>query len=253
MYPPLPPGGLADLCDDPALFVDVDGTLIDIADTPGEAVVDHRTRLALTNAAEACGGALALISGRSLETLDHLFAPLHLPAAGQHGLERRLADGRIEREPAKTRELAEMEDALRVFVQDHPGTILEHKGLTLALHHRSAPQAEGAARKLVSALAVRFAEGFVMQEGRAALELQPRGRDKGTALTAFMDEPPFAGRCPIFLGDDASDEDGFRAAQALGGYGIVVGDRPASRADYSLAGVAEVLRLLDRLSGAILP
>lgn len=248
MPPSLPHGLLTEQSDRLALFLDVDGTLIDLADRPDGVNVTHATRLALTMAIDSLGGAVALISGRTLDDLDRLFAPLRLPSAGQHGLERRHGDGRIEREPIKSGAMAEMEDALRGFVDDHPGCLLEHKGLTMALHYRRAPGAEDAARGAMMALASRFAEDFNVHDGKMVLEVKPRGQDKGTALAAFMDEAPFAGRTPVFIGDDVTDEDGFARATTMGGFGILVGERDQTAARYTVADVEAVTALLQGLT-----
>ncbi len=207
-----------------ALFLDVDGTLIEIADEPEAVRVEPRVIAVLTALVGATDGAVALVSGRPIEFLDRLFAPLVLPAAGLHGLERRDAAGhwavRAGRDPAVDRFAA----AFAEFVADHPGCLVEDKGLTVALHYRRAPQAAEAARALADRLGADSAGAFRVQHGKMVAELRPQGPDKGAVVTAFMAEPPFAGRIPVFAGDDVTDEAGFAEVNRRGGHAIRVGE-----------------------------
>ncbi|MCU0977346.1 MAG: trehalose-phosphatase [Steroidobacteraceae bacterium] len=228
----------------PALFLDVDGTLLDIAEAPDRVSVPARVVDLLARLA-ARGGALALVSGRSIRDLDGLLAPLRLPCAGLHGAERRDAGGRMHRLRVNGA-LDGARAALSDFCRDHPGTLLEDKGAALALHYRLAPQAEAAARRTVAALVSRLAPDFQLQQGKCVLELKPAGASKARAIGDFMAEPPFAGRIPVFVGDDATDEDGFRAVNAHGGLSVRVGPASDTAARASLDGVADVL---DWLSG----
>ena len=237
-----------------ALFLDVDGTLIEIAEAPDAVHVDSEIGDLLERLSERLGGALALASGRSLEVLDRFFEPLELPAAGLHGLERRSADGRVHRvdgcpalDPAR-RELAR-------FVADRPGALLEDKAATLALHYRRAAGIEAEARELMGTIRASLGPGYHVQEGKMVLELKPYRPNKRTVVEDFMAEAPFRNRVPLFVGDDITDEDGFAAAQSYGGAAIVVGLDPesgrTSSAGYGLGGVAELRQWLRALCDAL--
>jgi trehalose 6-phosphate phosphatase len=185
--------------------------------------VPERLRRVLADLHEAGGGALALVSGRSLEQLDRLFSPLRLSAAGLHGLERRnLAVGVFRREPDRAI-FAPARASLDRFAKRHPGVLLEDKGLTLALHYRKAPGVGQQAKALAQAVAAASRGALVLLEGKKVLELKPPGDDKGKAIAAFMQEPPFCNRCPVFAGDDITDEAGFATINGLGGVSIRIG------------------------------
>ena len=228
-----------------AFFLDVDGTLIEIAHRPEAVRVEPGLPLILASVQEAVGGAIAVVSGRPLVELDRLLRPLKLPSAGQHGLEHRAATGQVGRAATDISLFGGFEDSLRTFVADHPGTMLEHKGMTLALHYRNAVQARNPARTLVAALIADHADRFQVYDGKMVFEIKPVGVDKGTAVARFMqDEPAFRSRVPLFIGDDATDEFGFAAAQARGGLGLQVGDREPTVADYRITDVLACHRWL---------
>ena len=233
-----------------ALFLDVDGTLIEIADAPDAVHVDERIGGLLERLRCRLGGALALASGRSLDVLDRFFAPLELAAAGLHGLERRSADGSVNRtNGAKVLDPARRE--LARFAAAHPGTLLEDKSATLALHYRRAAGAEGAARQMMEKIRTSLGAEYRVQEGKMVLELKPHRPNKRTVVEDFMAEAPFRDRVPVFIGDDITDEDGFAAAQSVGGAAIMVGlERETGRtstAQYGLSGVRELHRWLEAL------
>ena len=233
-----------------ALFLDVDGTLIEIADAPDAVHVDERIGGLLERLRCRLGGALALASGRSLDVLDRFFAPLELAAAGLHGLERRSADGSVNRtNGAKVLDPARRE--LARFAAAHPGTLLEDKSATLALHYRRAAGAEGAAREVMEKIRTSLGSEYRVQEGKMVLELKPHRPNKRTVVEDFMAEAPFRDRVPVFIGDDITDEDGFAAAQSVGGAAIMVGlERETGRtstAQYGLSGVRELHRWLEAL------
>ena len=207
------------------LFLDVDGTLIDLTDSPSQTVADRELKSLLYQVAERLGGAVALVSGRSLEYLDALFAPLHLPAAGLHGVERRKASGAIQGASFVDAQLDGARAALAELVAAHPGTFIEDKGRTLAVHFRLAPQFESNIRDSMIAIAKPLGSNYHIQPGNMVFEIKPRGFSKGSAISAFLQEPPFSGRTPVFVGDDLTDEDGFRVVEARGGMSIAVGDR----------------------------
>lgn len=206
-----------------AFFLDIDGTLLDIAATPKAvhtAKADCRLVAALYDKAD---GALALVSGRSLKMIDQLFSPMRLPAAGQHGVERRDARGRVHRPSFSTDVLERAAGHIREFAERHSGLVFEDKGYSMALHYRLAPRLAGAANAIVREAARAVGEGVEVQRGKMVAELKPAGHDKGRAIEAFMREKPFAGRTPVFLGDDLTDEHGFRMVDRMGGHSIKVG------------------------------
>lgn len=234
-----------------ALFLDVDGCLLDFADHPeGVNVPDgllgdlHRLRIAL-------GGAVAFVSGRSIVQLDALFAPLRLPSAGLHGLEVR--DHGAPDRPAIDRppELERVREAATQVVRDHPGAQVEDKGIALALHWRAEPSARPAL-EAIAATALAQLPDYRLQHGNCVVELRPAVADKGTGIERLMATAPFAGRLPAFAGDDLTDEDGFAAVHRGGGVSVVVGDRRPTVARHALhdtsalrAWLAEGARRLD--------
>lgn len=221
MTPPIPAR--------PALFLDVDGTLLPIATRPADVKPDSRLLDQLDRLSLALDGACALVSGRTIAELSTMFWPLKLPAAGIHGLERRRADGWTVRDAADSVRLDPTRDALALVAKSEPALFIEDKGNTLAAHFRDAPHCEPKVREIFSRVANRRASHYEVQEGLHVLELKPAGINKGTALAEFMAAAPFAGRTPVAAGDDLSDVHAFRAAEKLGGFGIAVGDRvPAS-------------------------
>jgi trehalose 6-phosphate phosphatase len=209
-----------------AFFLDIDGTLLEIAATP-KAVHTAKADCKLVAALyDKTDGALALVSGRSLEMIDELFSPMRLPAAGQHGVERRDGRGRVHQPSFSTELLARAAEPIRSFAKRHSGLVFEHKGYSMALHYRLAPRLAAAAHAVVREAARTVGEGVEVQRGKMVAELKPAGHDKGRAIEAFMRERPFAGRMPVFLGDDLTDEHGFRVVDRLGGHSIKVGAGP---------------------------
>lgn len=230
-----------------ALFLDVDGTLLRIAATPDAVIVESKTVRLLAGAHRATDGALALISGRSIGDVDRLFAPLVMPVAGQHGFERRDAAGAVRRYAEPSPQLPSLHARLEAFARTHPGVLVEDKALTLAAHYRLAPAAEPALAALVALLAAESRGALEVHRGKMVFELRPGGRDKGTAIAEFMDEPPFRGRTAVFIGDDLTDEHGFVVVNELGGVTVKVG-HGASAARLRLRDVDEVHEWLDRLA-----
>lgn len=226
-----------------AVFLDVDGTLLDLAERPEK--VELRPGLIRTLKALRRVVPVALISGRRIADLDRLFAPLRLPAAGQHGAERCGADGQAHRTMVAEAVLARARAHLLAWAHDHPGILLEDKGLTLALHYRGAPHLEAEAARVTRETLQWLGDGFMFGSGSMVYEIRPRGSDKGRAITEFMHEPPFAGHVPVFVGDDITDEDGFAVVNRLGGHSIKVGAGPTA-ARWRLADVMQVLAWLDR-------
>ena len=234
-----------------SLFLDVDGTLLDIAPTPDAVRVGKSLLALLDDVQHALDGAVALVSGRSLDTLDELFAPLKWPAAGVHGLERRDAAGRIVKCRPSAGELGPARDALARLVGLNPGTLLEDKGCALALHYRAVPDREPALRRAVQGIAAGLGPDYHVLEGKQVLEIKPVMVNKAHAIRAFMSELPFAGRRPIFVGDDATDLDGFAAVEAAGGVSVAVGDRVEGQV--RVASPRDVRALLADLTEGRLP
>jgi trehalose 6-phosphate phosphatase len=236
---------------DSALFIDVDGTLLEIAPRPELVSVPAGLPALLERLAQQRDGALALISGRKLADLDRLLQPWRGAAAGVHGAERRRAAGSpVESEAADADRAASaalnrLRPQLTQIAGASPGAWLEDKGHTLALHYRAIPQKEGEIGGAVRRLAQHESEALRLIAGKMVMELQPRHRNKGTVISAFLAEPPFDGRHPLFIGDDVTDEDGFAEVNRRGGLSIAVGVPPAqSAAVYRLPSVAEVLNWL---------
>lgn len=220
------------ICADWALFLDVDGTLLEFSEHPDDVHVPGDLIDALAALQRRLDGALALVSGRPLAQLDQLFAPLHLPAAGLHGLEQRGADTTASPDPPAA--LRAIRDQAEAIASQYPGALIEDKGAALALHWRGNP----AARLALSALADAALPGlcdYRLQRGDHVVELRPIGDDKGMAVAAMLDDAPFKGRHPVFVGDDHSDEHGFDAVREHGGFAVLVGDRTPSAARYRLA------------------
>jgi len=232
--------------DEWCLFLDVDGTLLEIAPTPDAVHVDSGLVELLERVQSALGGAVALVSGRSIATVDTLFAPLRWPVAGLHGLERRDAAGALHTAVARNAELAGVRRELAELAAHLPGVLLEDKGQSIALHYRAAPEHEPALRRAMRSLARRLGDEYHLLEGKMVLELKPSVATKAEAIRAYLGEPPFAGRRPIFVGDDVTDLDGFAAVDGAGGLSIAVGDRVEARA--RLESPREVRALLARLA-----
>lgn len=233
------------------VFLDVDGTLLEIAARPGDVRVDDSLRELLAQLGATLRGAIALVSGRPITQLDQLFAPQRWPAAGLHGLERRDASGRIHRAKAVVTALPQLVAELARVVDRVPGAFIEDKGLAVAVHYRAAPEARDDLRAAVAAIVQRLDRGLSVLEGQMVLEIVPEGARKARAVRAFLREPPFAGRRPIFIGDDVTDSGALREVERFGGLSVVVGcDVPAMR---KAEGPGEVRRLLSRLAESGVP
>lgn len=213
--PPFEPGW--------ALFLDVDGTLLDIAERPDLVDMNKVDTDLVEGLQRVAQGAVALISGRSLVQLDAMFAPLRLAAAGQHGFERRDVQGKRHRHRFPVEKLRPAAAVLRDFASRHQGLVFEDKGASVALHYRLAPELGDRALEAVRLAAAPLGSTVQVQGGKMVWELKPAGADKGLAIDEFMREAPFAGRAPVFLGDDVTDEYGFRVVNRLHGHSIKVG------------------------------
>lgn len=238
----LPPGG------DWALFLDIDGTLLEHAARPDAVHVAASVLQLLDALRRATDGALALISGRSIGDIDALFAPLRLPVAGQHGAERRDAAGRLHQHLGAAGPVRRAAARLGAFAARHAGLVFEDKGHNLALHYRQAPAAAHAAQAALREAALELGGDYEVLEGKMVVELKPAGRDKGRAIAEFMAELPFAGRTPVFIGDDITDEFGFGVVNRLGGHSVKVGPGP-SAARHRVADAAAVREQLAHWAG----
>lgn len=235
-----------------AFFLDVDGTLVEYASHPQEVRVGKELLALLGRLHAATEGALALVSGRSAADIDALFAPLALPVAGQHGTERRSADGAIHRHAPPLEKLGSAAGSLVRLTAAHSGLVLENKGMTLALHYRLAPGLRPLVEREMRALAADLGDAFELQTGKFVMELKPSGRDKGSAIAEFAAEAPFAGRRPVFIGDDLTDEPGFEVVNRAGGHSVKVGPG-ITRAHWHLFDAAAVRRWLADYAAAYAP
>ena len=243
--PPATPDGFPDRV---AIFLDLDGTVLDLKPRPDEVALPPDTRDAIAVLADRLGGAIAVITGRELGDVDRIVAPLRLPVAALHGARlRRYGGGR----PVSGGEAppARLTAALTAFVDQRPGLALEDKGASVAVHFRATPERESEVNEHVGGLVEKFAPDHELQPGKMVMEVRPKGVDKGGALKMLMEQPPFAGRIPIVCGDDLTDEFAFEAAIALGGSAVLVGEagRP-SAATYSVSGPAALRDWLEALA-----
>jgi trehalose 6-phosphate phosphatase len=205
-----------------AFFFDFDGTLTELAVTPEAVVVEDRARKALGTLFDATGGAVAIVTGREIESIDLFFHPLRFPVAGVHGFERRNGHGLVSGQSSEDSAARSVDKILRAFVSHNPGLLLERKRGALALHYRLRPELEALCISLAEDVAARLPEA-VLTRGKMVIETRLHRATKGTAIQDFLKEPPFRGRVPFFAGDDVTDEDGFAAVNELGGISIKVG------------------------------
>jgi len=231
-----------------ALFLDIDGTLIDIAPGPDDVVVPVTLASDLARVREHLGGAVAVISGRAIESIDRMLAPLRLAAAGQHGAQMRYAPD----DPVLAAAAIDLSTPRRRLapVTAVQGVEIEDKGMSLAIHYRKADTHPGKLRDWIVESLGDLGSDLEIMRGRRVIEIKPRGISKATAVSAFMSRAPFLGRRPIFIGDDKTDEDGFRAATAAGGLAIQVGPRQSALATRWMENPSAVRRWLAELSRA---
>ena len=221
-----------------ALFLDFDGTLVELAPEPDAIVIAPDLVPMLAALRDRLGGALAVVSGRAVGALDTFLHPLDLPAAGVHGSERRAADGHLVLLP--TPSLDVVERAAAQLLQAQPALSVEPTRGALALHYRQAPQLEALCRETMEQ-AVAASPGVSLLHGKMVFEAKSSQANKGLAIASFMEEAPFAGRRPVFIGDDTTDEPGFSVVQHQGGAGIKVG-QGATLAQHRVAGPAALRR-----------
>jgi len=229
-----------------ALFLDIDGTILDMARTPEAVVVPSELVAALRRLSEDLRGAVAFVSGRSLATIDALFAPLKFAAVGCHGAQVRGHDGAVKALSAPVSD--SVRGIFRELAQAHPGVLLEDKIYALALHYRLAPEAKPALEAAMEKHRALFAaERFHIQHGKAVIDARPMGIDKGVGVRALAAQKPFRGRRPLFGGDDTTDLDVFHILPQLGGQGFSVG-RKLAGVDHVFPNPRAVRQWLIRLA-----
>lgn len=230
-----------------ALFLDFDGTLVELCSDPSEVVVPDRVRAALERLVDTFDGATAVISGRSAADLQARLAPLRLPVAGVHGLERCSADGTYLDQIDGGEKLDPVREAVVSFVHDDPRLFHEDKGGAIALHFRRAPERAREVEAFMRAQRERLGADARLQRGKAVVELMVAAGGKGHAVEAFMQEAPFRGRIPVYAGDDTTDEHALERVNELGGVSIHVGDNADTCARHRLPSVPAVVDWLERM------
>ncbi len=231
-----------------SLFLDVDGVLLEIAETPDGVYLPPDLMPILGRLIRACDGAVALVSGRSLAFLESMFEGLPIAMAGLHGVERRMPDGRREMLETSEAQLADLRVALSEFAIQNPGVSLEDKGVAIALHYRSTPSVGSLIAAFLDDTLPRLAPDFHVQPGKMVYEVKPRGMDKGAAIDLLLGFEPFSGRIPIFAGDDITDEHGFAVVNARDGISIKVGEGQDTLAKYHIGSVSELRTWLSELA-----
>jgi trehalose 6-phosphate phosphatase len=219
-----------------ALFLDLDGTLLDIALAPDRVVMPARLPDALARVSAALGGALAIVSGRALGDVDRLLSPLRLPVAAEHGAVIRLPSGALDRVPMARRAPKEWTRQLTDATRGWPGILVEEKSYSVAIHYRLAPHRKSAVWQLAMSLVRTAPQRFELMAAKQAFEIRPKGITKARAVEVLMQQDAFRGRQPVFVGDDVTDEDGIEVADRLGGWGLNVdtafGGRPGAVRDW---------------------
>lgn len=205
-----------------ALFLDIDGTLLDFAATPSKVSVPGELQAALVALRKSLGGALAIVSGRTLSSIDHLFPGWNAAAGAEHGAVVRLPDGELDELPALAHPPSHWLAQIRAAAAEWPGVLIETKAHTIAVHYRLAPARQPDILKLLTGLVLTDASRFEVLVAHQALEIRPRGITKARAVNLLMATEPFRSRIPVYVGDDITDEDGMMAAQRRGGLALHV-------------------------------
>lgn len=220
-----------------SLFLDFDGTLVELTSRPDAVKAGADLLSLLVNLQKKLDGRIAVLSGRPVDDVSRLLSPMQLPIGGSHGLERMLPGGGCI-SPLRPVGMDQIVSGLRQLEVDYPGVYIEEKPAGVAIHYRLAPDAKSACQEGAAQAATEI--GMVLQHGKEVVELKPACADKGSALQSFMVEPPFSGTRPIFVGDDLTDEHGFVAVRELGGEGVLVGPERPTAATYRLEDVRAV-------------
>lgn len=236
-------------CETTALFLDVDGTLLEIQDRPGDVRADPELVELLQQLLMHFNGAVALISGRSIAEIDRIFDNVHFPAVGAHGAEMREVNTVLAAPPSQPLP-AHVLDGITKLVDDHDGLLLEQKKGGVSLHYRRAPELAARCRALVLEVMPELESDFRLIEGKMVYEIAPRQHNKGEAIRQLLKSREFEQRQPVFIGDDITDEDGFEVVNALQGISIRVGGGSATAAHYALDSVADVRKWLHSVVAA---
>ena len=244
--------GLPTPRDDWAVFLDLDGTLIEIASAPDKVTVPPDVVATVGDLQTALHGAVAIVSGRPLAELDRLMTPLRLPAAGLHGLEYRGPDGKVARDDGQATRLEAIRQELATFAATHPGVLVEDKRLAIAVHYRAVPELAEETKRLARSLVAAHDGSLGLLQGKMVVEIKSKDANKGAVVETFMAQTPFRGRTPVFVGDDYTDEDGFRAVNRMGGQSIRVGPPPPSvpesAAQWECERVRDLIAWLNRFT-----
>jgi trehalose 6-phosphate phosphatase len=228
-----------------AIFLDLDGTIVELVEHPDAVRVETSTLQLLETLRDKSGGALAVISGREIASIDLLLRPLELPVAGVHGLQLRDAAGIVHLH--ETADIKPVTNLLEKVIGEESGVIIEEKPGAVALHYRLRPDLERRCCEIVEDVVGRR-PNLRLVHGKMVFEILQKGADKGSVIEAFLSKPPFLGRKPIFAGDDETDESGFVAVNALGGLSIKVGTGKTA-ARFRARDVGELRDWLCKLAG----
>lgn len=233
-----------------ALFLDLDGTLFDITAVPADVSAPAGLSDTLAYLQRTLGGAVAILTGRKIDEVDRLLAPVRTPAAGVHGAELRLQpNGKIEVNSALVPEF--LVRAVDRLASSIPGVLVEHKGVAITVHYRAVPAMEPVLETELRGLLDAHDTRLVLSHGRRVLELMPQASSKATALKRLMQEPPFRGRCPVMIGDDLPDEAALATAVTLGGTALKVAGEHFRGGEFDFAGPKQVRRWLEDLAMAL--
>jgi len=229
---------------DAALFLDVDGVLLEVASTPGLVRIPGHLVELLYQLSDELDGALALVSGRPVDEIDRMFTPYRFATVGVHGCERRGRDGALRAARIDTATLNRMHDDCSNFVGDSADLLVEYKPFGVAIHYCMARERAGTVRKYLQDLALRAGPGFALVDGHHVCEIKPAAYSRGTAILELMSAPPFLGRLPIYIGD-AIAQDAFETVNRAGGVSIEVGLFGQTAAKLRIADIAGVHRVLE--------
>ncbi|MEX2495659.1 MAG: trehalose-phosphatase [Woeseia sp.] len=221
-----------------AWFLDVDGTLLEIEKHPQLVTADNRLLYLLESLDKAYDGAVALISGRSLEQLDGIFNGLGIAAAASHGLEQRLRGGNVLLNGQDIP--SALAERVTAFAQQHEGLTIDRKPVSIGIHYRARPELEETVLAAMEEIRAEFASSAKLMRGKMVVEILPEGADKGSAIRSFMQDLPFKGRLPVFVGDDVTDEHGFKVVNELGGMSVRIGHSTDTAAKWRLRNVTDL-------------
>ena len=234
-----------------AVFLDFDGSIVEFAATPDKIQVDDSLAKLLSEISRTLNGALAIVSGRSIVQLDRYLDPYRFAAVGLHGFEWRRNDGVLERATANLPDLKGVVRSLEANTVRHSGVLVEDKGVSIAIHFRGSPESADICRRAALNVLQDLGRRFEMLEGKMVIEIKPRGIDKGRAIKTFLRKPPFAGRVPVFCGDDVTDEHGFEFVNGHSGISIKIGNQEPTAAAWRAESVSELVEWLGIFPDAV--